>query len=102
MAILKSIETNYGVEATYWRVMHLDIQVNNGYLGLKFFGWVNQEAADAGKEPLDYKSMAFSGAEFQSLAISLTLDGENVYNALKRVCELKALESEIFTGGTQI
>lgn len=102
MAIIKPIETQYGVEATYWRVMHLDIQVHNTYLGLRFYGWVDQEAADAGKEPLDFKSMQFSGVEFQQMAISLTNDGENVYDALKRVCEAKALTTEEFQGGTQV
>ncbi len=102
MAIQKAIQTNFGVEATYWRVMHLDIQVHNLYIGLRFHGWVDQAAADAGKEPLEFKSMQFTGQEFQLMAITITNNGENVYDALKRVCETKALTTEVFTGGTII
>lgn len=102
MAIIKSIPTQYGVDATYWRVMKfMDIDVSNVRVSFMFYGWVDQQAHDDGKDPLDKKSIDCIGAEFLALASQTTLENETVYNALKRVCELKALELD-FAGGEQI
>jgi hypothetical protein len=102
MAIIKSIPTQYGIDATYWRVMKfMDINVLNLKVSFMLYGWVDQQTHDEGKEPLDTRIIECIGAEFQTLAIQPTLENETVYSALKRVCELKALELD-FAGGEQI
>lgn len=103
MAIIKPIPTQYGIDAAYWRVMKfVDIDIPNVRASFMLYGWVDKEAHDSDKDPLDKKIIDCQGEEFLKLAFSLTQNNETVYNALKRVCELKALELEEFSGGEQI
>lgn len=103
MAIIKVIKTRYGVDATYWRVMKFfDIDVKSARLGFMLYGWVDQMAHDNGEDELEKITIEAQGQEFSTMAFSITLDQENVYNALKRVCETKALELEQFSGGSII
>ena len=103
MAIIKAIATNYGVDATYWRVMKFqDIDVKNSRIIFHLWGWVDKDAHDESKESIDMRTVEVQGQEFAEMAFTITLDGENIYNALKRVCENKALQLEEFSGGEQV
>lgn len=99
MAIEKAMASNYGVEANYWRVMKINIEVDIAQVTLVLFGWVDDQAANDGLQPLIYKQYAFYGPEFIALADSVTQDDETLHDAIKRVCEIKVLEQEEFQGG---
>lgn len=56
MAIVKSIETAFGVTATYWRI----IRTNENFDGkteIYFAGYADEAARRAGKAPLEVKTI---------------------------------------------
>lgn len=102
MAINKSIPSEFGVAADYWRIMKLNIEVDLHQVTVVLFGWLDQDSANANAQPLIYRQYAFANDAFDELAAAATLANENIHDALKRVCEAKVLEQDDFVGGTQV
>ncbi len=65
MALQKSIEIkNSGVEVEYWKVSQLNINWHKKESHCVLEGFLNKEARDADKLPLDSRSWSWSGDEF--------------------------------------
>ena len=52
MALTKSIDTQVGVEATYWRIVRVDVDLKIRKVWFMLDGYVSQLARTEGKEPL--------------------------------------------------
>lgn len=102
MAIQKSIKSQFGVNAEYWRIMKLNIEVDLTRVSIVLFGWGSKDFADNGDQHLEQRQFFFAGQEFSEMAFAIANENENIYSALKRVCEAKILELEEFYGGTQL
>jgi hypothetical protein len=63
MALQKEIETPFGVQAVYWRIIkkNEDYEINTVYIVLA--GYATKEDRDENKNPLDIRNFAFEGAE---------------------------------------
>lgn len=82
MALSKSIETPYGVSATYWRI----VNYGNDYARLEstvyLVGYLDQASRNADKKPLATRTIVFGSEQFSNL-----LEDESVrtqlYNLIK-------------------
>jgi len=52
MALSKSIDTQVGVDATYWRIVRVDVDLKARKVWFMLDGYVSQLARTEGKEPL--------------------------------------------------
>jgi len=56
MAIKKTLQTSFGVEANYWKI----VRVNESFLGMTteiyLAGYVNEQSRRDGKQPLEIKT----------------------------------------------
>ena len=58
MAIKKTLQTSFGVEANYWKI----VRVNESFLGttteIYLAGYVNEQSRRDGKQPLEIKTLS--------------------------------------------
>lgn len=52
MALIKSIDTQYGIPAEYWKITRVDEYFAEHRISVIFSAYVNKEAREAGKSPL--------------------------------------------------
>jgi hypothetical protein len=64
MALQKNIETNYGVEATYWKICITNFDWYKKLSRITIYGFLNRETRDNLKESLAIKSYAFNDDDF--------------------------------------
>jgi hypothetical protein len=64
MALLKSVETNYGVNASYWKISRTNINWYDGVLSLELWGFFDEAARRANKSTLNIKEYVFGGDDF--------------------------------------
>lgn len=57
MALLKSIPTQYGVNAEYWRILRINSSFN-GETEVSLAGYKDQAARDSGANPLDIRTIS--------------------------------------------
>lgn len=68
MAMQISKPSNYGVNATYWRIEGGTIDYGSMVLRINVAGYLDAAARDAGKAPLAFESVAWSGVDFPDVA----------------------------------
>jgi hypothetical protein len=66
MALLKPIETDYGVYATYWHIGCIQEDFTGPGVQVTFYGYASQAARAAGKQPLSAGQMDIGGDEYLS------------------------------------
>ena len=59
MALLKSIQTNYGIDATYWNIFSFNEDFKNKINEIVVVGYVSQEARLAGSDPVNWKNITW-------------------------------------------
>jgi hypothetical protein len=64
MALLKPIETDYGVYATYWNIGGIQEDFKGKGAEVTFYGYASQAARDAEKQPLSAGKMEIGGSEY--------------------------------------
>jgi len=64
MALIKSIDTDYGIPASYWNIGAVQEDFKGRGTEVTFYGYASKEARDAGKQPLSAGKVAISGAEY--------------------------------------
>ena len=64
MALLKSIDTDYGIPATYWNIGAVQEDFKGKGTEVTFYGYASKEARDAGKQPLSAGKLQLSGNEY--------------------------------------
>lgn len=64
MALQKSIQTNFGIEATYWKVVEINVNWHEKRSHVTLLGWVDQGARDSGKQPIDQRTFDWGGEDF--------------------------------------
>jgi len=64
MAFIKSIDTEYGISATYWNIGAVQEDFKGKGTEVTFYGYASQEAREAGKQPLSAGKVQIAGDEY--------------------------------------
>ncbi len=80
MALNKTIQSQYGVDLTYWKCTRLNIDWLNKIGEIFLGGWPNQQARINGVEALEYKSFVFRYDDWP-----FTPNGYNITEAYERL-----------------
>lgn len=66
MALNKSIQTPYGIAASYWKIGNITEDYVNLNMQITMLGYVSQEARLAGKAPIISKCEVIDGEEYEA------------------------------------
>ena len=78
MALLKSVNTAFGIDATYWNIFSIAENFKNKSLEVVINGYVSKEVRDENHNPVAWQNLTFTGDEYIKDATR-----ETVYLALK-------------------
>ena len=101
MAIIKSIDTQYGVVASYWKVSTLNVDWHNKRCELVMAGYADEQAREDGKNPIEFRWFNFFDTDFY-----LTFDGNNVQESYDRldhpIFDSNGNDINVFQGATDL
>ena len=66
MALLKKIDTNFGVKAEYWKIGKTFVDWHNKSIQILVLGFSSKEVRKAGSDSLVSESFLVSGSDFDS------------------------------------
>jgi hypothetical protein len=78
MALLKSVNTEFGIDANYWNIYSINEDFRNKSLEVVINGYVSKEVRDENLNPVAWNNLTFAGDEYIKDATR-----EAVYLALK-------------------
>jgi hypothetical protein len=78
MALLKSVNTVFGIDATYWNIYSITEDFKNKSLEVVINGYVSKEMRDDNHNPVAWNNLTFTGDDYIKDATR-----EAVYLALK-------------------
>lgn len=81
MALIKNIDSGFGVDATYWKIAALTVDFVAGTLDVTLYGYTTQEARVSGCEPL-----VKNGVSLQTLDAA---DRASLYALIKQTPEFQ-------------
>jgi len=64
MALIKSIDTDYGIPAQYWNIGAVQEDFKGKSTEVTFYGYASKEARDADKQPLSAGKVQIAGDEY--------------------------------------
>jgi len=64
MALIKSVDTDYGIPAEYWNIGAVQEDFKGKGTEVTFYGYASKEAREAGKQPLAAGKVQISGDEY--------------------------------------
>jgi hypothetical protein len=64
MALIKEIDTDYGIPATYWNIGAVQEDFKGMGTEVTFYGYASKEAREAGKQPLSAGKVQIAGGEY--------------------------------------
>jgi hypothetical protein len=73
MALLKSIDTDFGIPASYWNIGAVQEDFKGKGTEVTFYGYASREAKEAGKQPLSAGKVQITGDEYIAGADRATL-----------------------------
>ena len=87
MALIKSVDTDFGVPSTYWNIGAVQEDFKGQGTEVTFYGYASKEARDSGKQPLSAGKVQIAGSEYVAGA-----DRQALYNILKLRPEFEGAE----------
>ena len=64
MALIKSVPTEFGVDATYWNIGAVQEDFKGKGTEVTLYGYASEEARTQGKQPLSAAKVQFAGDEY--------------------------------------
>lgn len=64
MALLKSIPTDFGINAEYWNIGAVQEDFKGKGTEVTFYGYANKQAREDGKQPLSAGKVQIAGDEY--------------------------------------
>lgn len=64
MALLKAIPSDFGVDATYWKIGAVNEDFTGGSKEVFVFGYANKAARTDGKAPLGHAKIILGGTDY--------------------------------------
>ena len=87
MALLKSMDTDYGIQATYWNIGAVQEDFKGKSTEVTFYGYATKEAREAGRQPLAAGKVQITGDEYVAGA-----DRQALYAIIKLKPEFEGAE----------
>jgi hypothetical protein len=87
MALIKSVDTDYGIPAVYFNIGAVQEDFKGQGTEVTFYGYASKEARDVGKQPLCAGKFQLSGAEYVAGA-----DRAALYAIIKQKPEFEGAE----------
>jgi len=87
MALLKSIDTDFGVSAEYWNIGAVQEDFKGKGTEVTFYGYATKEAREAGSQPLSAGKVTIAGEEYIAGA-----DRSILYATIKQRPEFEGAE----------
>jgi hypothetical protein len=87
MALLKSMDTDYGIQATYWNIGAVQEDFKGKSTEVTFYGYATKEAREAGRQPLAAGKVQITGDEYVAGA-----DRQALYAIIKMKPEFEGAE----------
>lgn len=87
MALLKSVDTDFGIPATYWNIGAVQEDFKGKGTEVTFYGYANKQARDDGKQPLSAGKVQIGGDEYVAGA-----DRQALYEIIKQKPEFEGAE----------
>jgi len=87
MALEKSIDTDYGIPATYWNIGAVQEDFKGKGTEVTFYGYASKQARDDGKQPLSAGKVQIAGDDYVVEADRATL-----YALIKQKPEFEGAE----------
>lgn len=87
MALLKSIPTDFGIDATYWNIGAVQEDFKGKGTEVTFYGYASKQARDEGKQPLSAGKVQIAGDEYVAGA-----DRQQLYQIIKQKPEFEGAE----------
>jgi len=78
MALLKSVNTVFGIDANYWNIFSITEDFKNKNLEVVINGYVSKEVRDENHNPVAWQNLTFTGDDYIKDATR-----EAIYLALK-------------------
>jgi len=78
MALLKTIASQFGIDATYWNIFSISEDFKNKSLEVVINGYVSKEVRDNNHNPVAWQNLQFTGDDYIKDATR-----EKIYLALK-------------------
>jgi hypothetical protein len=82
MAIIKNINSSFGVDAVYWKIAELTADFVEGTANVLLFGYASQESRFAGFDPLIKTGLKISVDNY--------FDRSSLYDLVKNLPEFKS------------
>ena len=64
MALLKTVKTQFGIDATYWNIFSINEDFKNQTLEVVINGYVSKEARLDNNQPIAWQNLNFNGDEY--------------------------------------
>ena len=64
MALIKSMDTDFGIPATYWNIGAVQEDFKGRGTEVTFYGYANKQAREDGKQPLSAGKVQIAGDEY--------------------------------------
>ena len=64
MALLKSVNTDFGIDATYWNIFSINEDFKNKSLEVVINGYVSKEVRDENHNPVAWQNLTLNGYEY--------------------------------------
>ena len=87
MALIKSIDTDYGIPVSYWNIGAVQEDFKGRGTEITFYGYASKEARESGKQPLSAGKVGISGDEYIAGA-----DRASLYAIIKQKPEFEGAE----------
>jgi hypothetical protein len=87
MALIKSIPTDFGINAEYWNIGAVQEDFKGKGTEVTFYGYATKEAREAGAQPLSAGKVQVSGDEYVAGA-----DRQALYAIIKMKPEFEGAE----------
>jgi rubrerythrin len=66
MALIKSVETEFGIDASYWNIGAVQEDFKGKGTEVTLYGYASKQAREAGKQPLAAAKIQFAGDEYKA------------------------------------
>ena len=87
MALLKSIATQYGINATYWNIFSINEDFKNKSIEVVINGFATKENRDNDCDAIAWSNLTFSGGEYIK-----DVTRKAVYESLKTTAFINSLD----------
>jgi hypothetical protein len=87
MALIKAVDTDFGIQATYWNIGAVQEDFKGQGTEITFYGYASKEARDAGKQPLSAGKVQIAGEDYVAGA-----DRAVLYAIIKQKLEFEGAE----------